>query len=92
MEKIGNYTIESELSGGAHVSIYSARHESKPSGNPVCLKVWRRLSESDYSEDIGHLFLESANLQGELADKCPKTWVQISMESFVLMKLLEVLE
>ncbi len=77
MEKIGNYTIESELSGGAHVSIYSARHESKPSGNPVCLKVWRRLSESDYSEDIGHLFLESANLQGELAGKCPKTWVQI---------------
>ena len=77
MENIGNYVVESELSGGAHVSIYSVRPEGKPSSDPVCLKLWRKLAEDAYSQDIGHYFVESARQQAELARKYPKTWVEV---------------
>ncbi len=77
MEKIGNYVVESELSGSAHVSIYSVRHEDQPSSATVCLKLWHTLSEDSYSDDIGHLFVETAKIQAELAKECPKTWVEV---------------
>jgi hypothetical protein len=77
VEIFGNYKVEGEISVSAHVHVYRARRTSKPSGEPVCLKVWTTPGEGAFHEDMGPLFAEAARAQAELAAKCPRTWAPV---------------